>query len=170
MSRILRAAALAVVIAFGVLVANSTGSESAYTTARLRLREAPAVSSSIVATVPRGKRISVFSGSEGWCQASYDFRSGYVSQSYLSDTPPPGVPQASRSGRGYINSRGEWVPSPTWTAAGRAPVRASARCWDDSYSFSRSRRGTCSHHGGVRAHGCGARRRRQRRSESGGED
>ncbi len=49
----------------------------------------------------------------------------------------------------YVNSRGEWVPSPTRTPNDSAPVGASAHCRDGTYSFSRSRRGTCSHHGGV---------------------
>jgi hypothetical protein len=53
------------------------------------------------------------------------------------------------AGHGYRNSQGEWVPSPTWTKNGQAPSGASAQCADGSYSFSRSRRGTCSHHGGV---------------------
>lgn len=50
-------------------------------------------------------------------------------------------------GRGYYNSRGEFVPSPTFSES--APAGASAKCRDGSYSFSRSRRGTCSRHGGV---------------------
>jgi uncharacterized protein DUF3761/SH3 domain-containing protein len=149
MRRVLRAAAFVALLAPGLLARDFAPPQSVYTTARLRLREAPAVSSSIVATVPRGKRISLFSCSEGWCQASYNFLSGYVSQSYLSSTAPIAAPRASRNGHGYINSRGEWMPSPTWTADGRPPAGASARCRDGSYSFSRSRRGTCSHHGGV---------------------
>jgi hypothetical protein len=50
---------------------------------------------------------------------------------------------------GYINSKGNWVPSPTHTSNGKAPKGATARCADGSYSFSQSHRGTCSHHGGV---------------------
>ena len=53
------------------------------------------------------------------------------------------------TGKGYVNSRGHWVPSPTRTADGKPPRGASARCSDGSYSFSQSHRGTCSHHGGV---------------------
>lgn len=45
---------------------------------------------------------------------------------------------------GYINSVGNCVQSP-----GSNPAGASARCVDGSYSYSQSRRGTCSHHGGV---------------------
>jgi len=54
-----------------------------------------------------------------------------------------------RAGKGYVNSRGHWVPSPTRTVDGKPPRGASARCADGSYSFSQSHRGTCSHHGGV---------------------
>jgi hypothetical protein len=35
--------------------------------------------------------------------------------------------------------------------ASRAPIGASARCRDGTYSFSQHRRGTCSWHGGVAA-------------------
>jgi len=52
------------------------------------------------------------------------------------------------SGSGYTNSRGERVASPRRSASG-PPAGASAQCRDGTYSFSRSRRGTCSHHGGV---------------------
>ena len=31
----------------------------------------------------------------------------------------------------------------------QAPIGATAKCKDGSYSFSQTRRGTCSHHGGV---------------------
>ena len=66
--------------------------------------------------------------------------------------PPPSVvaletPASGSSGNGYINSAGEFVPSPAFSD--RRPADASAQCRDGSYSFSRSRRGTCSHHGGV---------------------
>lgn len=47
----------------------------------------------------------------------------------------------------YANSRGNCVHRPV--KANRAPAGATARCRDGSYSFSQSRRGTCSWHGGV---------------------
>lgn len=50
----------------------------------------------------------------------------------------------SGSGNGYINSQGNYVPSPSSDPAG-----ATAKCSDGTYSYSQSRRGTCSHHGGV---------------------
>jgi uncharacterized protein DUF3761 len=47
----------------------------------------------------------------------------------------------------YTNSKGETVKRPENCSA--APQGATAQCRDGSYSFSQSRRGTCSHHGGV---------------------
>jgi len=47
----------------------------------------------------------------------------------------------------YENTAGNTVQSPTLYDS--VPAGASARCVDGSYSFSQSRRGTCSHHGGV---------------------
>lgn len=47
----------------------------------------------------------------------------------------------------YVNSKGETVKRPENCSAD--PQGATAQCRDGSYSFSKSRRGTCSHHGGV---------------------
>ncbi len=49
----------------------------------------------------------------------------------------------------YTNTYGNEVHSPTYTEDGSIPAGASAQCRDGTYSFSQSRRGTCSHHGGV---------------------
>ena len=47
----------------------------------------------------------------------------------------------------YTNTYGNQVHSPAYSNT--VPVGASAQCGDGTYSFSQSRRGTCSHHGGV---------------------
>lgn len=47
----------------------------------------------------------------------------------------------------YVNSAGNEVCSPY--SAPSTPSGATAHCRDGSYSFSQSRSGTCSHHGGV---------------------
>lgn len=47
----------------------------------------------------------------------------------------------------YVNSVGNTVCSPY--ASNSVPAGATAQCRDGSYSFSQSRSGTCSHHGGV---------------------
>jgi Protein of unknown function (DUF3761)/Glucodextranase, domain B len=47
----------------------------------------------------------------------------------------------------YVNSAGNTVCSPERSPT--APAGATAECEDGTYSFSESRSGTCSHHGGV---------------------
>jgi hypothetical protein len=55
-------------------------------------------------------------------------------------------PKCTENGT-YVNSKGETVKRPENCTA--APQGATAQCGDGSYSFSKSRSGTCSHHGGV---------------------
>lgn len=83
----------------------------------------------------------------------------YTSRAYSAPTsmyiPPTQEPPAAQSNiqldnnNYYINSAGNTVHSPADTLDGSVPAGASARCADGTYSFSASRRGTCSHHGGV---------------------
>lgn len=47
----------------------------------------------------------------------------------------------------YVNTAGNTVCSPYATPS--TPSGATAQCNDGTYSFSQSRSGTCSHHGGV---------------------
>lgn len=60
---------------------------------------------------------------------------------------PYQAPTPTETVRTYTNSQGNTVQSPTHYNS--RPSGASAQCRDGSYSFSQSRRGTCSHHGGV---------------------
>lgn len=70
-----------------------------------------------------------------------------------------GPAEAQSCGSGYYrNTAGNCIPSPRRPRGGGAqgllgsssiPSGASARCRDGTYSFSQSRRGTCSGHGGV---------------------
>ena len=118
----------------------------AYTSTILTVRAKPFVNSHSLGRLDAGVTVRVYSCSEGWCSVAAGHLAGYVLAEYLSSTPtaPP-----QRAGRSYLNSRGERVPSPTRTLNDSAPPGASARCRDGTFSFSRSRSGTCSHHGGV---------------------
>jgi len=66
-------------------------------------------------------------------------------------SPTPPQPQKSQSKcedtGTYMNSKGETTKRPENCSS--APQGATAQCRDGSYSFSQSRSGTCSHHGGV---------------------
>jgi hypothetical protein len=73
---------------------------------------------------------------------------GAPSPIFLGPTPAQARAFASTCGPdSYVNSRGHCVHRPM--KADRAPAGATAKCRDGSYSFSQSRRGTCSWHGGV---------------------
>lgn len=70
-------------------------------------------------------------------------------QSTPTSTPQTSTPQpeeACTNGT-YVNSAGNTVCSPENSPT--APAGATAECTDGTYSFSESRSGTCSHHGGV---------------------
>jgi hypothetical protein len=57
-------------------------------------------------------------------------------------------PAATLSNSNYYNNRqGQSVHAPAYSD--NIPAGATAKCRDGTYSFSQSRRGTCSHHGGV---------------------
>src|SRR5882672_11076673 len=72
-------------------------------------------------------------------------------------TPQPGSatattstpkPKSNCTNNGtYVNSQGQTVPRPE--TCSNAPQGATAQCRDGTYSFSRHRSGTCSHHGGI---------------------
>jgi hypothetical protein len=59
-------------------------------------------------------------------------------------------PQAECPNGTYENSAGNIVCKPYAPSNGEQPAGASAECEDGTYSFSESRSGTCSHHGGVK--------------------
>ena len=118
----------------------------AYTTTIVTVRAKPFADAQSLGRVDAAALVRLYACVDGWCSIVAGRFTGYVPKEYLSAQPTAVV---QRPGRGYFNSRGEWVPSPTRTPNDSPPAGASARCRDGTYSFSRSRRGTCSHHGGV---------------------
>jgi hypothetical protein len=75
-----------------------------------------------------------------------------ASESPGSESPEPtepSSPEPSECTSGtYVNAAGNTVCRPVESPSG-PPAGASAECSDGTYSFSESRSGTCSHHGGV---------------------
>jgi hypothetical protein len=65
----------------------------------------------------------------------------------IQQIPTTPIPLSPAPNGTYENKQGNNVPSPYY--APTIPAGASAKCGDGTYSFSQSRRGTCSHHGGV---------------------
>jgi Protein of unknown function (DUF3761) len=118
----------------------------AFTTATVWLRSATDLSAKRVALLPRGAQVRIVRCQDQACSVSFRRLQGYLSRELLRSTP---AKSPVDPGRGYINSKGQWIPSPAQTPDGAAPGGATARCRDGSYSFSQSARGTCSWHGGV---------------------
>jgi uncharacterized protein YraI len=141
------AASLVTSIAFPGRAESQEVEYRAYTTASLRLRDTPDTNGRILAVMPQGAAVRVIECERSWCSIVFRSSSGFAAESLLVRSRPVGIPLST--GRGYRNSRGIWMPSPTRTPDGQAPAGASAQCRDGTYSFSMSRRGTCSHHGGV---------------------
>ena len=118
---------------------------TAYTTAAVTVRAQPDARAKSVARLAAESPVQVSACGNGWCQIAVNGIAGYLPRLSLSQEPNGSFTQ----GAGYTNSQGNRVQSPTRTPDNQPPVGASAQCRDGTYSFSQSRRGTCSHHGGV---------------------
>ena len=70
----------------------------------------------------------------------------YINSTYLKNTVVSSS-VSNTSVKYYKNSAGQKVQSPAYYPS--KPAGATALCKDGTYSFSKNRRGTCSHHGGV---------------------
>ncbi|WIB13612.1 DUF3761 domain-containing protein [Curtobacterium sp. MCPF17_052] len=66
---------------------------------------------------------------------------------YVAPPAPAPAPATTCTNGTYVNSAGATVCRPEVSSS--APSGATAKCGDGTYSFSQSRRGTCSRHGGV---------------------
>src|SRR5207244_6685397 len=88
----------------------------AYTTASVRLREKPFPTARSLATLSQGTAVRLYGCSQGWCSVAVSQLAGYLLEEFLG---APASQAATSEGRGYINSQGESVPSPTRTADGK---------------------------------------------------
>lgn len=120
------------------------------TTTDLSLRVDASASSRVILTIPQGTQVYLQEDCDCvWVYVTYNGYCGYVYAQFLTKSVPANTTTAvvQEPIRHYTNSYGNTVQSPT--RYNKAPAAATALCRDGSYSFSQSRRGTCSHHGGV---------------------
>lgn len=134
-----------------------------YVTANLNMRYGPGTDYNVISVIPKGTSVLIDEDCDcKWVPVEYRGYIGYISTKYLSNSAPrKAVKKGKRfspyrnisyslpksSVRHYTNVDGYRVQSPTHYNS--TPAGATALCRDGTYSFSRSRRGTCSHHGGV---------------------
>jgi len=123
-----------------------------YTSANLNMRSQPYKQGTVLTVIPKGNPVSIREVySYNWVEVDYKGLVGYVSAKYLVRQVKKRPAATSHSSDGgvkyYTNSFGERVQSPTYYTS--PPAGATALCRDGTYSFSKNRRGTCSHHGGV---------------------
>lgn len=119
-----------------------------YTTVDLNMRSMPNTSSKVLLVIPQGTSVTIDDDCDcKWIPINYKGKIGYVSTKYISKEKASVGSSYHSTVKHYTNSRGERVQSPTYYNS--PPPGATALCRDGTYSFSRSRRGTCSHHGGV---------------------
>ena len=134
---------LSILVVLAAISANAQ-SRSSVTTVNLNLRNSADITSSVIDVIPSGTEVTVLgSNNDSWSLVVYDGKIGWSRSIYLR----PNYNKPTGPVTYYTNSNGERVQSPTHYSS--APRGATARCVDGTYSFSKSRRGTCSHHGGV---------------------
>lgn len=130
---------------------------------RANLREKPNASSVVVIELAQDAQLGLVqpkptgawynvrdlvSGKSGWIHGNeIKLMAQPSAEASASPSQPEEGNTAGSSSDTYTNVDGEQVQRPKKSAT--APPGASARCADGTYSFSRHRRGTCSHHGGV---------------------
>ena len=129
------------------------------TTGSVNLRVSPEVKENKICVIVKGSTVTIVHDSvvnENWSKVNYNGRIGFVNNAYLKNIDTESNSKnykynnnsTDKGVKYYKNSKGEKVQSPTYYNS--APDGATAECNDGTYSFSRSRRGTCSHHGGVK--------------------
>ncbi|MDP4267810.1 MAG: DUF3761 domain-containing protein [Bacteroidota bacterium] len=122
----------------------------------LNLRESSNSASKIISVIPKGDRVSLIDKNGDWYFVTYNGLEGYVNKALVKELRTLEKSKKYRSSfdnqsqkvKYYKNVNGEEIQSPTYYD--KQPEGATAICRDGTYSFSRNRRGTCSHHGGVK--------------------
>jgi len=127
------------------------------TSGNVNFRTSPEIKENIICIIPIGTEVTLVLDTvkyENWSKITYVGKTGYVNNVLLknsfsnSKNPESNSRPVNNDIKYYKNSKGDMVQSPTYYKS--TPAGATAECNDGTFSFSQSRRGTCSHHGGVK--------------------
>ena len=139
------------VLLFTILLSGQTR----VTTTEVNFRATPQITDNKIGKIPKGTILTPIRGVahlNNWLAIEFNGKTGFVNLAYVKHkTAKTGSNLTNHNPhqvKHSTNSVGERIQSPTQSNS--TPEGATARCNDGSYSFSHSRRGTCSHHGGVR--------------------
>lgn len=136
-----------------LLFAVTLNAQQVITKANVNVRSGPTADSKVLYQIPKGTSVDLNDCQSEWCEVSVSGHKGFIAKQYTVSADEyrsiRHAKQAHPTGsvNHYTNSRGNVVQSPTHYD--KRPPGATAKCRDGTYSFSQSRRGTCSHHGGV---------------------
>lgn len=119
----------------------------------VNLRGSPDSNGTVIDEIPEGAELQVIRQKGAWFFVSYLGRSGWVHGNTIKLSENAEVlSDVSQTAPKNNSPRTQSTPNPPRTEPRiekSNPSGATARCADGSLSYSASRRGTCSHHGGV---------------------
>jgi Protein of unknown function (DUF3761)./Bacterial SH3 domain. len=126
------------------------------TTGTVRLRNITSKEGNVITSIPKGTIVTGIVDSldyKGWTKVNFNGKIGFIHNNFVkwvdaANKYKSSDNQQNTNEKYYTNSKGQRVQSPTFSK--EIPAGATAQCNDGTYSFSQSRRGTCSHHGGVK--------------------
>lgn len=116
-----------------------------YVTTNISLRYEPNAKSYCMTVIPKGTAVTIDEDCDcEWVPVEYNGFIGYISTQHLSNKSVGKKSKYSRKAK-HRTSR----TSKRKRKINKRPYGATALCNDGTYSYSQTRRGTCSHHGGV---------------------
>lgn len=124
------------------------------TTGNVYFRKTPGKSDNKICLIATGTVVDIVLDTvehTNWTMINYNRQTGYIYSSYLRNYNPKSQKSGTSTNpdiKYYRNSQVQEIQSPTYYNS--PPNRATAECYDGTYSFSANHRGTCSHHGGVK--------------------
>lgn len=138
-----------------MLFSISLFSQTKFTSVDVNLRKSPGVKGNKICNIPKGTEVSIVqfnTRNNNWVKINYKGIEGFVNGKYLKDASLD--TKIYHKGKTYNKSVKHYKELKVKPHSNKhynsVPAGACAECNDGTYSYSQNRRGTCSHHGGVK--------------------